>query len=291
MRTFVSSAKLVNCTFLGNTSPLSWSGNGGAMYNRASDFLALTDCLFSGNSAADGGGMYNWDCDDLVLTNCTFSTNSADSDGGGMYNCDSSVTLTNCIFWGNSDADGMDQSAQIHGRSTVDYCCIQGWTGNWGGVGNIAEDPCFTDPDGPDDDPNTWEDNDYRLCAGSPCIDAADNTAAPPDEFDLDEDGDTDEPIPFDLDGKPRFVDDLDTDDTGNPDPDCPDLPIVDMGAYEFQACAGDLDSDGDTDQSDLGILLADWACTTDCVGDLDGDDDTDQSDLGILLADWGCGT
>ena len=25
------------------------------------------------------------------------------------------------------------------------------------------------------------------------------------------------------------------------------------------------------------------------CVGDLDGDADTDQSDLGILLADWGC--
>jgi hypothetical protein len=53
--------------------------------------------------------------------------------------------------------------------------------------------------------------------------------------------------------------------------------------------CVGDLDGDGDTDQSDLGILLADWGCTSDCVGDLDGDDDTDQSDLGILLADWGC--
>jgi hypothetical protein len=55
--------------------------------------------------------------------------------------------------------------------------------------------------------------------------------------------------------------------------------------------CAGDLDADGDTDQSDLGILLADWGCMSDCAGDLDGDDDTDQSDLGILLADWGCGT
>ncbi len=27
------------------------------------------------------------------------------------------------------------------------------------------------------------------------------------------------------------------------------------------------------------------------CEGDLDGDGDTDQADLGILLADWGCGT
>jgi hypothetical protein len=54
--------------------------------------------------------------------------------------------------------------------------------------------------------------------------------------------------------------------------------------------CPGDLDGDGDTDQSDLGLLLTDWGCTSDCVGDLDGDDDTDQSDLGLLISDWGCG-
>jgi hypothetical protein len=58
--------------------------------------------------------------------------------------------------------------------------------------------------------------------------------------------------------------------------------------------CEGDLDGDGDTDQSDLGILLADWGCddpANGCAGDLNADDKTDQSDLGILLADWGCGT
>jgi len=56
--------------------------------------------------------------------------------------------------------------------------------------------------------------------------------------------------------------------------------------------CPGDLDGDGDTDQADLGILLADWGCPGggDCAGDLDGDGTTDQADLGILLADWGCG-
>jgi len=58
--------------------------------------------------------------------------------------------------------------------------------------------------------------------------------------------------------------------------------------------CVGDLDGDGDTDQTDLGILLTDWGCddpVNGCPGDLDGDDDTDHSDLGILLADWECGT
>jgi hypothetical protein len=62
----------------------------------------------------------------------------------------------------------------------------------------------------------------------------------------------------------------------------------------EPEPCPGDLDGDGDTDHSDLGILLANWGCVgsepEDCPGDLDGDFDTDHSDLGILLADWGCG-
>jgi hypothetical protein len=60
---------------------------------------------------------------------------------------------------------------------------------------------------------------------------------------------------------------------------------VVESDAPE--PCPGDLDGDGDTDQSDLGILLAAWGI--DDGGDLDGDNDTDQSDLGILLADWGC--
>jgi len=49
---------------------------------------------------------------------------------------------------------------------------------------------------------------------------------------------------------------------------------------------------DDDTDQGDLGILLADWDCAGGCcVGDLDADGVTGQGDLGILLADWGGGS
>jgi hypothetical protein len=52
-----------------------------------------------------------------------------------------------------------------------------------------------------------------------------------------------------------------------------------------------DLNGDGCVDQADLGILLADWGCSSgDCPGDCDNDDDTDQADLGILLAHWGDG-
>jgi hypothetical protein len=55
--------------------------------------------------------------------------------------------------------------------------------------------------------------------------------------------------------------------------------------------CRGDLNGDGRTDLTDLGILLADFGCAAPgpCAGDLDGDGDTDLADLGILLADFGC--
>jgi len=65
-------------------------------------------------------------------------------------------------------------------------------------------------------------------------------------------------------------------------------LSIVAAGA----PCPADLSGDGFIDQSDLGILLADYGCTIppepDCPGDIDGDDETGQSDLGILLSVFG---
>ena len=56
---------------------------------------------------------------------------------------------------------------------------------------------------------------DYRLSPDSPCIDAGNNSAVP-------------EGITTDLDGNPRFLDVLETPDTGHGA-----LPVVDLGAYE----------------------------------------------------------
>ncbi|MBW7906381.1 MAG: hypothetical protein LC135_04125 [Phycisphaerae bacterium] len=57
--------------------------------------------------------------------------------------------------------------------------------------------------------------------------------------------------------------------------------------------CAGDVNSDGRTDQSDLGILLASFGqnVVPGTNGDLNGDGVVNQPDLGILLAAFGCGT
>jgi len=158
----------------------------------------------------------------------------------------------------------------------VSYCDIQS---GYAGQGNIDADPLFVDPD---------EDN-YRLTAASPCIDAGNNTAVPADTADLDGDGDTTEPIPVDLDHNPRFFDD-----TGMPDDGYPPAgaPFVDMGAYEFQGetCFGDLDADNDVDLADLAILLSNYGSTGTVytAGDLDRDEDVDLTDLALLLAHYG---
>lgn len=62
---------------------------------------------------------------------------------------------------------------------------------------------------------DTYDDN-LRLKPGSPCINAGDNAVLPLDKLDLDSDGDPNEPIPFDIEGKPRIL-------NGR----------VDIGAYE----------------------------------------------------------
>jgi predicted outer membrane repeat protein len=217
---------LSGCTFIGN-----WAGRrGGAMENNYG-FPVVNRCIFIGNSAVYGGAI---DSDNMgsgephpALTNCIFSGNSAEY-GGAVYcpfiavdfiNCtfsrnlayygdaiygddDTRLQLTNCILWGNNGGSG------IGGTDfwpDAYYSCIQG---GLNGEGNIDADPLFVDANGPDGTAGTEDDN-LRLSADSPCIDAGDP------------DGDPDyvsEPGETDLDGKPRIIGDR-----------------VDMGAYEFR--------------------------------------------------------
>jgi hypothetical protein len=190
-----SSPTVSECTFSGNLAPYggggmyntdqshpivescvfhdnwTWYLGGGGMYCGDSN-PTVTQCLFIDNGAPFGGGMYNAAASPTI-TNCTFSGNSSDSWGGGMQNeAGAKPTVTNCILWG----DIPDEIA-FSGSATVTYSDVQG---AWAGIGNIARDPKFADPEG-------------RLSSGSPCIDAGNNDAVPSN-------------ITNDLDGNARII-------------------------------------------------------------------------------------
>ena len=238
------SPTLTNCTFFRNTAR-----SGGGMSNSVLSSPTVTNCTFSNNQATTvGGGMSNFELSSPTVTNCTFNGNTRggmynfngpsptvtnciffDNDtgmsnasawptvtnctfigntGSGMHNFISSPTVTNCIFWANVP----NQISAIESSPTVTYCDVQG---GYPGTGNIISPPLL--------------DENFHLPAGSTCIDAGNNSALPADTADLDNDGDTTEPIPYDYEGNPRRFDDQATPDTGLGTP-----PIVDMGAVEY---------------------------------------------------------
>lgn len=227
---FVSNyANVLNCTFTNNKV----SNNGGAIFTQYSS-ARLVNCLFDNNSADNsGGGIFNFKDSHSVISNCIFSDNFANKTGGAVYNAsECNPVINNSIFWNNISNGNSDEIYNEDNDTTktvIANCNIQNsggsgiaWNTDLGldAGGNIEADPIFADP----------ANGDYHLSSGSPCIDAGDNSKVPQDTYDLDEDENTVEPIPFDIDGNSRLLDDL-----GKPDIGSGIAPIVDIGAYEYQ--------------------------------------------------------
>ncbi len=231
------SAHITGCRFTGNASTAGF-GAGGLYAVPGSPFLdppslSVENCEFSGNSSDDlGGGIYvdytGAPAGTADIFNCSFSANSAQV-SGGLYAEGGTSRVRNSIFWGNtatgSPLPPFDEVA-VEGFD-VDFSCIKGLNGVYPGLGNIGTNPLFADADGADNITGT-DDDDLRLAAGSPCIDAGTNLL-PSDTHDLDCDGDLIELLPFDLATLLRRFDDLATVDTG-----AGFAPVVDMGAHEF---------------------------------------------------------
>lgn len=163
--------------------------------------LSLVNVKVTDNQAPYGGGIVAFTNQHATLTNLTLSANVSTSGNvvGGLFLEATGYggVVENSVLWHNTPGSLEVQSV------TVAHSLLEGV---WPGPGNIDADPLFRDP----------ASGDFRLTSGSPCIDAGNNLAVPPG-------------ITTDLEGKPRFLDDLLTPDTG-----VGMAPVVDMGAYEY---------------------------------------------------------
>ncbi|MGB0716693.1 MAG: right-handed parallel beta-helix repeat-containing protein [Phycisphaerae bacterium] len=263
----------VNSEFFGNSA----SFGGGAFYLTGSSLVITTVVAMSGNMSPLGAAFFVDGEGEVIATNCTLAQNVASSGGGGIYmSTTGDVVVRNSILWENEDAGGMDQSAQINiqsGQALVDFCRVQGWTGNLVGQGNSGADPLLKYIPGPDGLVGTDDDN-LRIRPGSSAIDAGSNNFIPLDGGDVDNDGVTQENHPLDLDGRSRRIDDPLTQDTG-----VGAVPITDIGAYEF---FNDCNGNGIPDANELenetandcdGNLILDECDIRDCAGSASCDD------------------
>jgi len=174
---------------------------GGGIYASGNGYSRFSTCLVTGNTAATSGGGLSVK-DPGTIEQCTIAQNQAGVEAGGVKVLSGSFYLYNSILWGN-----LPVGPQYSGSIIGGYNCFPGGTGT-----NVSSDPLFT--------------NGFRLGPGSACIDAADQGKVPLDSLDLNGNGNTTEPVPFDLDLLPRFVD----------DPTMPNKAgIVDIGCYERQ--------------------------------------------------------
>ncbi len=182
--------RLLHCTFIEN------GGRGGAV-TCTDGHAVIANCLFVGNTGENAGAMSVRDAS-VLLDHCTFHGNMATEDGAGAAYCRppfwttvSSLQAIECIFWSNQSLADDPESppmvgydAQIAGDPNgvvVEYSCIEGWTPDRGGIGNIGADPLFVAPDQNDfhlkSQAGHWDAVALAWVADdvtSPCIDAGD---------------------------------------------------------------------------------------------------------------------
>ena len=124
----------------------------------------LNFCLFADNYTmyADGGAIQTLGTGNtLFLNNCTLTENqSVTGDGGAINLAFANASLVNCIIYNNSGMYSDDLNLAFGGDASINYCnsnIPDGATGS----NNITVNPEFEDA----------SNQNYRLQAGSPCID------------------------------------------------------------------------------------------------------------------------
>ncbi|QOJ15511.1 MAG: hypothetical protein HRU75_13045 [Planctomycetia bacterium] len=243
----VGTLHAVGCRFLTNSA----ASNGGAV--AISSFsAAMHNCEFVRNiSGGSGGAFYvGGTFATAALRNCTLWQNHAQSVGGVASHNGASVAVGNCLIYESTDNDPVTNTTTCAvgvangGTQGTNYTMLNGWTGALGGAGNFGGIPTFINGPGTDGIIGT-PDDDLRLVAYSSGIDRGSTAAAPNDELDLDGNGvTTQQKIPFDALGKPRFFDIVaQTNFNGS---------TIDIGAHESAPLRGDMNCDGLVNNFDI---------------------------------------
>jgi CSLREA domain-containing protein len=188
-----SNLVMMNTTVSGNNGT---SAQGGGIENLGT--ATLTNCTVTGNmSVAGGGGIFNAG-GTITLSNSTVTANSA-SGGGGIDSVSGTAILRNTIIAGNGPNDliGTYYSQDFNLIGNTSTASFTGITAH-----NITNVSALLDPLRNNGGPTMT----HALLPGSPAINAGSNANLPVDTFDLDGDGNTAEPVPFDQRGFARIT-------------------------------------------------------------------------------------
>jgi hypothetical protein len=217
---------IANCAWIGNVA-----GWGGGLRNKNSA-PTLVNTLFDGNSSfIKADAIHNSNSNPIII-NSTIAHNLDASDAGGIVSdTDSHPIIKNSILWQNGDFQILNvdtSTAEVHyslmqDTPTEASCDVTSIT-CYGVKLNV--NPLFINPPGIDGISGTLDDN-LRLSAASPAINAGDNDAVPQDDLDINYNGIFAERLPDDRDD-PWRVAQSGSGYIGSGTP-----PIVDMGAYE----------------------------------------------------------
>ena len=237
--------QIANCVISENLA-----GAGGGAFEVAS----VINCVFERNEAdRSGGGLsndsWNYSGTQMKVINCTFVDNVAPSGGGAIRDQMGGGIVANSIFVGNSKYAVQSSSGY---EMIISHCLFynnvdRNYYGSVSAENNKEEDPQFIDSD----------DGNYHLIPNSPCIDSGNNDYVPSDSRDLDNDGDLQELIPFDLDGNSRIEDDPDQPDSGHGEGS-----IIDIGVFEGPSQVFVLSSthlniqEGDTEAFEISLAI-----------------------------------
>ncbi|MFC3615999.1 choice-of-anchor Q domain-containing protein, partial [Lutimaribacter marinistellae] len=213
-----NSITVIDSTITGNSSP----GSGGAIQVGRFSELTVLNSLISNNSAAvNGGGIFvPLDGNATVkIINSTITGNTAvGRDGGGIYmgRVDDGIEITSSTISGNTaggfggglafGGTGADGAIREVSNSVIagNAAGVSATANVSGGLNALAASFLSGDPRlGPLQD-NGGPVQTMLPQAGSPLIDAGDDSLLPEDALDLDGDGNRIEPLPFDARGAER---------------------------------------------------------------------------------------